>query len=145
MASVTQGIIDFALAPPIGVLNGHLDGNGPYTAGQHLLTTWLDGATSRAVADTFGVLVSFGATPPAKLGLVPGFDDGGSIALDEFDMRLVQVVVMHQLLIGTWIPTQVLDIFAVPAMIRWSEALPGRLGLYVSPTISIDLAFLRVA
>lgn len=136
------GIIDFAFSPPIGILNPFLDGNGPYGFGQHSLTTWLDGATTRNVSNTFGVQLQFNGAIAPELGLVPGFDDGGLIVADTFDMRLVQVVALHQYLSGAWTITQIEDIHVLPLTIRWQEALPGKLGLYVSPTVAVDLFFL---
>lgn len=126
-------------------MNVHLDGNGPYGPGNHVLSTWLNGASLSNVSDTFGVVVQFNGAIPPKLGLVIGFDDGGTVNLDEFQLRLVQLVALHQLLSGTWVPSQVVDLHALPFMIRWAEALPGRVGLYVSPGISVDLYYLLVA
>lgn len=136
------GIIDFAFSPPIGVLNPFLDGNGPFGAGQHTLTTWLDGAVSKSVANTFGVQINFNGAIPPQLGLVPGYDDGGLVVTDEFDIRLVQIVALHQFLSGAWTVTQVESVHMLPLTIRWEEALPGKIGLYVAPYISVDLWFL---
>lgn len=138
------GIIDFAAAPPIGTLNPVLDHNGPYAAGNHTLTTWLDGATVRNISDSFGVLVQFSGAIPPKLGLVPGYDDGGLVVMDEFDMRLCQLVVQHQFFSGAWTVTQLEDLHVLPFTTRWQEILPGRLGLYVLPNIAVDLYFLRL-
>lgn len=145
MPTVPQSLIDFATSPPIGVLNTHLDGNGPYSSGSHTLTTWLDIATTRNVSDTYGVQIQFNGAIPPKLGLRPGYDDGSLVVMDEFDMRLVQLVVQHQYLSGVWAVTQLEDIHALPLVFRWTEALPGRIGLYVSPLIAVDLFYLLVA
>lgn len=135
------GLIDFAFSPPIGVLNPFLDGNGPYS-GQQSLTTWLNVATTRNVSDTFGVQINFNGAIPPFLGLKPGFDDGGLVVMDEFDIRLVQVVALHQFLSGAWTVTQIEDVHSLPITIRWAEALPGKIGLFVAPYISVDLFFL---
>jgi hypothetical protein len=137
------GIIDFAFSPPIGILQPFLDGNGPYGFGIHTITTWLDGGTTRNVSDTFGVQVQFNGAIAPQLGLTPGYDDGGLIVADVFDMRLVQCVALHQFLSGAWTITQLEDLHVLPITIRWAEALPGKLGLYVSPTVNVDLFFLR--
>jgi len=85
-----------------------------------------------------------GAIPP-KLGLTIGYSDGALVVLDEYQDRLVQLVVQHQLISGAWVPTQVADLNALPTFVRWAEALPGRVGLYISPGIHIDLFYLLVA
>jgi hypothetical protein len=138
------GIIDFATSPPIGILVPLLDGNGPYTSGIHTLTSWDDSGTTRSVSDTYGVQINFNGSIPPKLGLVPGYDDGGLIVADTFDLRLVQLVVMHQFLTGPWTITQIEGIHTLPLTLRWQEALPGKIGLYVLPGIAVDLFFLRV-
>jgi len=145
MASVTQGIIDFALAPPIGVMNTHLDGNGPYASGNHTNTTWLNSGVLSTVANTFGMLVNFNGSIPPKLGLTVGYSDGGLVVEDVYESRLLQVVIQHQLLSGVWVPTQVEEIFSLPFVMRWVEALPGRVGLYIAPGIAVDLFYLLVA
>jgi len=145
MPSVTQGIIDFALSPPLGVLNAHLDGNGPYGPGSHTLTTWDNSGSTSNVADTFGVLIQFNGSIPPFLGLTIGYDDGASVVMDEYETRLLQVVAQHQLLSGAWVVSQIEDLFALPFLVRWAEALPGRVGLYVSPGINVDLFYLLVA
>ena len=145
MPTVTQTLIDFALAPPLGVLNAHLDGNGPYGAGSHTLTTWDNAGSTSNVADTFGVLCQFNGAIPPFLGLTIGYDDGASIVMDEYNQRLLQLVAQHQLISGAWVVSQVADLFALPFLVRWQEALPGRVGLYVAPDLSVDLFYLLVA
>lgn len=143
---VSAGIIDTALHPPLGLLTNLLDGNGPYS-GDNLLTTWLDGATTRNVSDTFGCLVIINGAIPAKLGLDLGCAMGGATPFtgDEYEERLAQVVVQHQLTLGLggWVTTQVVDTSFLATLILWQEALPGRLGIRTLPGISMDLQFLR--
>lgn len=143
---VTSGIIDTALHPPLGLLTNLLDGNGPY-AGDNLLTTWLDGATTRNVSDTFGVLAIVNGAIPPKLGFELGAAMGGATPFtgDEYEERLVQVVVQHQLTLGLggWVTTQVVDSHFLAILILWQEALPGRIGVRTLPGISMDLQFLR--
>jgi len=136
-------VIQALTALPIGVLTPALDGNGPYGPGNHALTSWLDGATSRNVSDTYGVVIQVNGAIAPKLGLTVGFDDGGTVVLDEFDMRIVQLAVLHQANTGVWVATQVVDCFYVPILTRWAEDLPGKIGLYVSPTWSVDLYYLK--
>jgi hypothetical protein len=138
----TVGIIQTAAELPIGVLKTKLDANGPYAFGSHTLTTWQDGALTRSVSDTWGVVVQVNGAIAPELGKVLGYDDGVVVNADEFETRIVQVVQMHQDLSGAWLITRLADCFWAPQMIRWSEDLPGRIGLYVSPTWSVDLFFL---
>jgi len=144
--SIAQGIIDYAFSPPTGVLNTHLDTAGPYGPGNHTLTTWLPaGGPAQPVANTFGVLLQFNGAIPPRLGLQLGYDDGGLIVTDKFDLTLVQLVVQHQFLSGAWVVTQLEDVHILPSSRRWVEALPGRVGLHVLPGIAVDLFYLRVA
>lgn len=145
MPTISQGIIDFALSPPIGVMNLHLDGAGPYGPGSHTLTTWLNSGVLTNVSDTYGVMVQFNGSIPPFLGLNIGYSDGALIVADEFVNRLCQVVVQHQTLSGAWVVTQLSDLNVLPFAMRWEEALPGRVGLYVAPHINVDLFYFRVA
>lgn len=146
--AVSSGIIETALHPPVGLLFNHLDGNGPYGPGDHLLTTWLDGVTTRSVANTFGVLAIANGAIPSKFGVRLGCAMGGATIFtgDEYEPRLLQVVAQHQLSfgLGGWITTQIEDINTLAAMVLWTEALPGRIGLYVAPGMHFDLQFLLV-
>lgn len=137
------GIIDVITQLPIGILTPVLDADGPFTAGNHPITTWHDGALIRSVADTFGVIVQVNGAIAPELGRTIGFDDGGTVNLDYFEDRILQLSALHQMLGGAWIATQVEDIYYLPWLARWVEALPGKIGLYVAPTWSVDLYFLR--
>jgi hypothetical protein len=137
-----QTLIDFALSPPLGVLNPHLDTNGPYGPGNHSLTQWNDSGVLKNVSDTFGVYANFNGAIPPKLGLTLGYTDGGLIVADEFELRLVQIVALHQFLGGAWTISQVESVHVLPITVRWSEALPGKVGLYVLPGIAVDLFYL---
>lgn len=139
----TVSVIQGLTAIPIGLLTPALDGNGPYATGNHVLSTWLDGAATRNVSDTFGVIIQVNGAIAPKLGVTPGFSDGTDVDLDTFDIRLTQLAALHQLLGGAWVATQVHDVFYAPFMTRWAEDLPGRIGLYVSPTWSVDLYYLK--
>ena len=140
---VTIGVIDVIQNLPIGVLTPLLDGNGPYSAGNHIISTWNDSGTTRNVSDSFGVIVQINGAIASKLGRTIGFDDGAAVNLDVFEDRITQLAALHQMLGGAWIATQVSDVVYAPALFRWVEALPGRIGLYVSPTWAVDLYFLR--
>jgi len=143
--TLPQGIIDFAFSPPIGVLNPHLDTAGPYGSGNHTLTTWTpSGFPAQPVANTYGVMVQFNGAIPPKLGLIPGYDDGALIVTDFYEFRLVQLVVQHQFLGGAWTVTQIEQLHVLPFTIRWQEATPGRVGLFVLAGIQVDLFYLQV-
>lgn len=126
-------------------MNVHLDLAGPYGSGSHTLTTWDNAGVTTAVSDTYGVMVQFNGAIPPKLGLQPGYSDGVLIDADVFEARIAQLVIQHQTLSGAWLITQLVDLFVLPFTIRWSEALPGRVGLFVSPFVAVDLFYLRVA
>lgn len=139
----TVGIIDTITKIPLGLLTPALDGNGPFGHGVHSLTTWKDGGTTRNVSDTFGVVVQVSGAIAPQLGRLLGFDDGGAVNLDVFQDRIVQVAALHQLLGGAWVADQVQECYYAPQVIRWVEDLPGKIGLYVGPTWSVDLYFLK--
>ncbi len=143
---VPSSVIDFFVHPTIGQLTNHLDGNGPYGPGDHLLTTWSDGGVSTPVANSFGVLVIVNGAIPPKLGYAFGASMGGATPFDgtEYQDRMLQVVVQHQLLLGLggWITSQLVDIYSAAQLVMWEQLLPGRLGLYVAPGLHFDLQFL---
>ena len=140
----TQSVIDFLLVPQLGELDAVLDVNGPYYGGTSwTFTTFNDGSVIWSVSASGGVAVQFNGAIPAHLGLKVGYDDGASIQTDQFDFRLVQLVVMHQLHSGQWVVSQLEDIYTLPFVVRWTEALPGKIGLYVLPGVSVDLYYLQ--
>jgi len=144
--TLPQAIIDYAFSPATGFLNPHLDTAGPYGAGNHTLTTWTPaGFGAQPVSATFGVTLQFNGAIPAHLGLQIGYDDGGLIVTDRFDLTLVQLVVQHQFAGGACVVTQLEEVHILPSTRRWVEALPGRVGLHVLPGISVDLFYLRVS
>lgn len=136
------GIISAFTQLPIGVLDTALDAAGPYGPGSHSLTTWSQAGTIRNVSDTFGVVVQINGAIAPKLGLTPGFDDGGTVQLDIFQLRIVQLAQLFQTRSGVWVPVFVSNLFSAPSLIRWAEDQPGKIGLYVSPTWAVDLFYL---
>jgi hypothetical protein len=143
---ISSGIIDSALHPPLGLLTNVLDANSPYS-GDATITTWSDGGTIRAVGDTFGVIVIVSSLIPTPLGYTIGAGLGGGSIFEgtEYDLRLWQLVVQHQLALGLggWVTTQLFDSHQLAAIVVWQEAIPGRLGLFVLPGLAVDLQFLR--
>lgn len=140
---VNVGIIDVISNLPLGILTPRLDGNGPYGPGNHIISTWDDSGTTRNVSDTFGAIVQINGTINPHWGTIQGFNDGGSVDLTLYEFRITQFAAMHQMLGGAWVASQVVDVFYAPALFRWAEALPGRVGLFVTPTWNVDLFFLR--
>lgn len=136
------GIIQAFTQLPIGLLDTALDANGPYGPGIHSLTTWTQVATVRNVSDTFGALFQVSGPIAPKLGLTPGYDDGGTVQTDIFSSRIVQVVQLFQTRSGVWVPMNVQNIFYLPYLVRWVEDQPGKIGLYVSPTWSVEIYYL---
>lgn len=141
MANVS--IIDTITAVPLGLLQPLIDEHGPFT-GNNIRDTWLHGGVTRNVSDAFGCVLQVNGSIAPRLGRTFGVDDGAALVLDEFQERIVQVAAIHQLLGGAYVASQVADVFYLPFMMRWAEALPGRLGLYVAPTWSIDVYYLMV-
>lgn len=138
----TVGIIDTITGVPLGLLHPLVDHNGPFT-GNNIRDTWLDGSTVKPVSNTFGCVIDISGAIAPKLGRFSGVDDGGSLVLDTFTERIVQVAVIHQLFGGAYIASQVVDVFYTPFLIRWAESLPGRIGLKVSPDWAIDVYYLQ--
>lgn len=136
------GIIDVINNLPIGLLQPRLDGNGPYGPGNHSLTTWSDGGVTKNVDNTFGVVVQISGSIAPYVGVTYGFDDGGEVVTDVYEQRITQLVTLHQMFGGNWVATSVVDVFVAPYLIRWVEALPGKIGLYVGPTWHVDLYYL---
>jgi hypothetical protein len=148
MPDVNTGLIDFLLHPPLGAMGMHLDYYGPYS-GNVELTTWSSTAgpiyTAHSVSNTFGVIVQLNGSIPAGWGFQLGWTD--TLALyseDVYEEQLLQLVVQHQLVTGTWVTTESLSIHTFPKLVMWDIALPGRIGLYVAPGLAFDLFYLLV-
>lgn len=138
----TVQIIDTIATVPLGLLQPMLDTNGPFT-GNNIRDTWGHGGVTYNIADSFGCILQVSGAIAPHLGRTFGVDDGGAIVLDQFEDRIVQAAAIHQLFGGSYVASQVVDCFYLPTLIRWAETLPGRLGLYVSPTWAVDVYFLR--
>jgi len=137
--ATTAGIIDFALHPPVGSLAPNLDTGGPYPAGSHTL---LNFSGSRPVADSYGVIViatSIGVYYGKQVGYVSG---DGQVDGYVWEGMLAQVVPQHQMVGGAWVATQTVPIVNGKQLVTWDEAFPGRLGLWVAPSVQVDLYYL---
>jgi hypothetical protein len=148
MPTIPQGIIDTILHPPIGVLQPFLDYFGPYS-GVQTLTQWSSTAgpiyTPLPVGDTYGAIVQLNGPIPIGWGFTNGwFSPDGQYDEAIYENRLLQFVVQHQFLGGTWVTTQMVEIVSIPTVVLWSEAIPGRIGLLAAPGLSFDLFYLLV-
>jgi len=136
----TVGVIEQFLHPPLQVLTPYVDTNAPYS-GNVTLTNWSGGA----IANTFGVIANVPGPIPSELGYTIGWEPGGSPqGGSEYEERLFQLVVQHQLASSAWVTTQVIDSHHLGVTVLWDVALPGRLGIYTLPGLSVDLFFLQV-
>jgi len=136
----TAGIIDFALHPPLGLLSSTLDTGGPFT-GYGTRTT----IAGSPVANTYGMLAVVSGTIPAGLGYYLGWpSDTGLFDGRVYEDRLFQVVVQHQLASGLWVTTQEVNSHKLGEIILWDVALPGRIGYWCLPYVSIDMYKLLV-
>jgi hypothetical protein len=150
----TTGIIDTLAFPPLGVLNPVLDDSGPYTAGDHSLTTFTTGgafllpAGTYQVHGTYGVIVVPNGAIPVTWGHSTGWDSGGALGNegDIYENRFCQLVPEHQLFSGFFLPLDRFDVFTVPAYLLWPFRLVGGdlLGVHVSPGVAVDLYYLCV-
>jgi len=137
----SNGVIDFALHPPVGVMGDHLDQNGPYS-GIHTLTSWNNAGSVSGVNDTFGITVQLNGPIPPHLGQVAGWVSAdGQYDYTTYKQRLFQVVPQYQNVNGIWISDQVVDGFYFPLTFFWIAALPGRIGFYALPGTSWDLFY----
>jgi hypothetical protein len=142
------GVIDQFVSAPLGVLLNWVDGNGPFASGDHTLTDWKKGGVSVPLAITYGVLVIINGAIPPEWGFTLGAGLGGSTPFngESWQPRIAQLVVQHQLNVlggGPFVTTQITNTFQTGTLVMWNIALPGKLGLYVAPGISVDLQFLQ--
>lgn len=144
MPDIARGIIDFFTSPPIENLDPALDENGPFTAGSHTFELWRHDGVNRSVLDTYGVYISFSGIIPQQLGMVLGYDDGFNLIQHRYWLRLAQVVQQSRLASGAWIPTDVIDIYRLPYVLRWTQSQPTRIGLHVLPSVQVDMYYLVV-
>lgn len=144
-----SGVIDQFVHAPLGGLVNQLDGNGPFASGDHTITDWKKGGLSGVpLAVTYGVLVIINGAIPLYWGSVLGATLGGGTPFNGelWQPRIAQLVVQHQLNVlggGPFITTQIVECHTTGTLVLWDIALPGKLGLYVAPGISVDLQFLQ--
>jgi len=144
--TIPVGVIEQFLHPPVGDLFNHVDSFSPYAAGDHTIVNWGNGGVASPISNTFGILLLQHGVIPPFWGVTFGAALGGATPFtgDEYLPRIAQVVVQHQLIfgLGGWVTTQIVDIFHLATMILWQEALPGRIGLQISPGWAFDMQVL---
>jgi len=132
-------VIQQFITPPWGALNIHLDTSGPYS-GNNTLTHFSGVVPTNQTAGLVVVV-----TPTIQLGYEIGWESDDAIYDQwEYDARLVQVVVQHQFTGGSWVTTQVENLHTLRSGLKWKEALPGRIGIWVLPGLEADLYYLDV-
>jgi len=147
------GVSSLIIAPPIATLRPVLDEHGPFAAGNHTLTDFLTTsahgllpAGTWGVGGTYGVVVVPNGPIPATWGYRLGYDSGGAIGTEGwfYENRFAQVVVMHEAIGGGFITVQVVDCHQIQTYVPMPFIPVGgdRIGLNVSPVISVDLFFM---
>lgn len=146
------GIIDSLSTPPLGLLQPVLDVGGPYATGDYTLSTFQSlGAPlltngTHNVHDTFGVITRPNGAIPLAWGYSIGYDSHGANGFEGYVYynRFCQLVPQHELLSGFFLPLQVYDVHRITDYMLWPMRLLGsdRLGLHVSPGVSMDLFYL---
>lgn len=155
MVGITVDIIDQIATPPLGTLDIVLDENGPYTFGNYDLDTFVTTVThgllppgTHQVHGTYGVVIQLNGAIPTTWGVKFGYSSLVSSGNegDIYENRICQAVLMHQLLGGAWVATDVEDVHRVPFLMQWPFRLIGGdlLGLNVSPGVAVDLFYLCV-
>lgn len=149
---VPTGVVSTLFAPPIGLQSPILDEDGPFTAGDHTITTFLTTtahgllpAGTWPIGGTYGVVV-LASTIPLPFGYSIGYDSGGPIGGEGYFYfeRFAQVVVMHQALGGSYVTVQTQDCNLLQQYIPLSFTPGGgdRIGLHVTTACAVELFFM---
>lgn len=147
------GVAQFVVTPPLSLLAPIRDENGPYATGDHTITDFLTTtahgvlpAGTWPIGGTYGVLVQPSGTIPATWGFDQGYDSHGAVGFEgwRYENRFAQVVVMHQTLAGPFITIQIEEAHYIQTYIPMIFIPLGgdRIGLNVSPSVSVDLFFM---
>ena len=149
----TTGVSSLIVSPPISLLRPVLDENGPFSAGDHNITSFLTTVAhgllppgTWPIGGTYGVLVQPNGAIPLTWGYEIGYDSGGAIGNEGFvyENRFAQVVVLHQAIGGGFISVQIADCHLLQNYIPLSFIPVGgdQIGLHVTPGVAVDLYFL---
>jgi len=150
--TVPVGVSQLLVNPPIGLMDPIRDEHGAFAAGDHTITDFLTTsahgvlpAGTWPIGGTFGVIVA-PTVFPVTWGYDIGYDSGSPVGFEgwTYENRFAQLVVMHQAISGAFIPVQVVDCFRVQTYIptAFVPVSGDRIGLHVSPGISVELYFM---
>lgn len=146
------GVIDQFLHPPLGLLNPVLDEAGPYGPGSSTRSTFVTSgafllpAGTYQVSGTYGVIAVPNGAIPTVFGIDLGWNDAGYplASGDHYRERFGQINVIHQLLSGVTVITQQFDLDTLENFALWDVALPAAIGIWVNPSMNMDLYYLCV-
>jgi hypothetical protein len=149
MPGVT-GVIDQFLHPPLGLLNPVLDDAGPYGPGTSTRTTFhtsgafLLPSGTYDVSGTYGLVIVVNGSIPPTAGFEFGWDGAGGALYsgNKYYDRFGQIVVIHTLLSGAGVITQEQSIDHLQTLMLWETALPAEIGIWVNPSMALDLFYL---
>lgn len=142
MPDIQIPIIQAIIHPPIGLMSATLDNNGPYTGTATLTSFNAPGGGTFPVNLTYGLQWNLNGPLPQSLEQVVGWSSpDGQYDMTEYGLRLIQIVIQHQATNGAWVTDQFVDAHYFPGQVFWNEALPGRIGLYVTPPLAMDVFF----
>ena len=152
MPPVPSGVIDQFLHPPLGLLNPVLDDAGPYGPGTstrntfHTSGAFLLPAGTYNVSGTYGLVVVLNGAIPTTAGWEHGWDGAGGAIYsgNRYYDRFGQIVVIHTLLSGAGVITQEVSIDHLQQLILWETALPSEIGIWVNPSVALDLFYLCI-
>jgi hypothetical protein len=150
----STSIIDTVSTPPLASLQQVLDTNGPFSAGDHTISTFVTNgafllpAGTYDIGGTYGVIVQ-ASTFPASAGRVLGWNDVTfpTISGDEYFDRIAQVCLLHQLPItGAYVITETFDIHLPSQLLLWPVYLgsAAKVGLHVFPNFAVELFWMCV-
>lgn len=139
------GVIDLFTHPPLVTLRPVIDNFGPYSPGSHELRNFgwdMPPITPRLVSQTFGIQVQLAGAIPPQWSYTQGWvSNDGQYEESVYYPPLGYVVAQHQFPNGAWITTTRLTVDRFPIATMWELAYPGRVGLYVSPRVELDLFY----
>ncbi len=151
--TLPTGVANLLVTPPIALLRPIRDENGPYSFGDYTITEFLTTTThgllpagTWPIGGTYGVMTFLSGAIPTTWGYDIGYDSHGAIGVEGYRYfnRFAQVVVMHEAIGGSFLTIQIQDIHYIQEWVPTVFTPVGgdRLGLHVSPDISVDLFFM---
>lgn len=126
MPDVTVPIIQTILHPPLGVMGLEHLPTAPFTGGSYAI----DRPRGPLRVDAYGLFWSVSAAALGT-GNIPGL-------VTEWEDRVVEIGVIHQMLDGTFVYSQRLATNLDAGFVLWEEALPYGIDLVVGPPFLVD-------